>query len=209
MSVILLSGGLDSFVLLRREVEIGGSPSLCITLDYGQKHSREIHYARNIAEWCRVDWRCHKLPPAAFLGSSLTGGGDVPKGIDYRDPRQSSTVVHGRNMVFLSVAVAEAVRIGTGKVLFAAHGGDSAIYADCRKEFVSSMSEASESAYGVKIQAPFLGMTKQEIVLLGKSLNAPYGLPFDLSWSCYQGESFPCGQCGACIERSEAIGETK
>jgi 7-cyano-7-deazaguanine synthase len=139
-----------------------------------------------------------------FNGSALTDGGAVPKGLDYRDPGQAATVVPGRNLVFLSIAVAEAKRIGTDRVLFAAHAGDEAVYPDCRQGFVTALSCAASRGYGVRVEAPFLHMTKRQIVALGRSLNAPYGLPFELAWSCYEGGRQPCGRCGACVERAEA-----
>lgn len=205
VSVLLLSGGLDSFVLLARECERGRRPALCLTFDYGQRHRREIDAAQAIMDWCRCPGRVHRLPPDIFTGSALTGGPDVPKGLDYRDPSQAATVVPGRNLVFLSIAVAEAARIGAGRVLFAAHAGDEAVYPDCRTAFVAAFGRAAKAGYGVLVEAPFQHIDKRGVVALGRSLNKPYGLPFELAWSCYEGGREPCGRCGACVERAEAM----
>jgi 7-cyano-7-deazaguanine synthase len=200
MSVLLLSGGVDSLVLLARECH-AGRPPRCLIINYGQRHRREVEQANSIAEVYRVACATIRLPSAIFLGSALTGGDPVPLDRHYADPGQASTVVPNRNMVFLAIAAAYAVQLGEDLVLFAAHAGDYPVYPDCRPEFVDAADAALRLACGVRVSAPFVGMTKAEVVRLGRSLD----VPFSLSWSCYQGGDEPCGRCGACVERAEAL----
>jgi 7-cyano-7-deazaguanine synthase len=197
-SVLLLSGGLDSLVLLARECH-AGRPPVCVSFDYGQRHRKELYAAESIAAVYRVRRMLLSVPRAAIAGSALTGGGVVPHA-HYSDPSQAATVVPNRNLVMLSLAGGVAVRLGADRVLFAAHAGDAAIYPDCRKGFVEAASGAMRLACGVGIVAPFLGLAKREIVALGRELD----VPFSLAWSCYEGNGQPCGRCGACVERAEA-----
>jgi 7-cyano-7-deazaguanine synthase len=196
-SVLLLSGGVDSLVLLARECH-AGRPPVCVSFDYGQRHVRELEAARDIAHVYHVP--ISVLPLPRLGGSALTGDGEIPKGLHFADARQAATVVPNRNMVMLSVAASVATATGHDRVLFAAHAGDRAVYQDCRAEFVQALNAATLLACGVGVEAPFLSMSKREIVLLGRSLD----VPFAVAWSCYEGGKSPCGKCGACVERTEA-----
>lgn len=201
MSVVLVSGGLDSAVLLAHILNTGGAPIHAVTVDYGQRHRRELWFARQLAYYYGATPHDFTLPPELLSGSALTGGAEVPKGLDYRDPGQSATVVPGRNLVLLSLAVATAARVGSPAAYLASHQGDEAVYPDCRKAFVEAASATAQAGYGVRVEAPFLGMTKREIVIRGRSLR----VPFEMTWSCYEGGVRPCGRCGACVERTEAM----
>lgn len=199
MSVLLLSGGLDSAVLLAREVNVGRKP-LCVGFDYGQRHKRELVSARQIADHY-LCWLFEvKVPADLFGNDALTGHVPVPHA-HFEDRSQIATVVPNRNMILLSLAAAIAVKYREPNVLFGAHKGDAAIYPDCRPTFVKALDMATAMACGVSISAPFLAMTKRDVVALGRKLE----IPFDLTWSCYQGGDEPCGQCGACRERNEAL----
>ena len=197
-SVLLLSGGLDSLVLLAQECH-GGQKPHCLSFDYGQRHVRELEAAKRIVATYKVPHTVLTLPPETFGGSALTGAGDVPHA-HYANPSQQATVVPNRNMVFLSLAGSLAVHLGFRRVLFACHRGDWDIYPDCRPEFADKMRKAMELACNIQIETQFINMTKSEIVRIGRTL----GVPFELAWSCYEGGEKPCGQCGACIERTEA-----
>lgn len=200
-SVLLLSGGLDSLVLLANEVYAGRKP-VCVSFDYGQRHrGPELEAALAIADRYGVDHQILDLP---YLGGSALTDilRAVPKGLHYAAPGQRATVVPNRNAVMLSVAASLAAAFEMRRVLFAAHAGDRDVYADCRETFVRLFSEATEFACGVRVEAPFLTRTKREVVLLGRSL----GVDFDLSWSCYDPQDGkPCLACGACCERMEAL----
>jgi 7-cyano-7-deazaguanine synthase len=201
--LLLLSGGYDSAVLLARECREGRKPG-CLTFDYGQRHAaRELFAADCLAHEYRLwpHYAVVRLPKGLLSGSSLTGDGDVPKGLHFADPGQASTVVPNRNLMLLSIAASYAARYGYGRVLIAAHQGDAGIYPDCRPEFIEAADRAMTLACGVGVAAPFLGMTKRDIADLGRSL----GVRAELTWTCYEGGERPCGECGACIERAEAF----
>lgn len=197
-SSLLLSGGLDSAVLLAAEIDVGENVH-CYIFDYGQRHVKEIESAVLIARHYRCNYHVIKIPSTILRGSALTGHRAIPHA-HHEDPVQVATVVPNRNAVMLSIAAARASRQGIDHVMFAAHSGDAAIYPDCRPEFVAVLNTALRFGCGVGVQAPFLEMGKRSIVMFGRIL----GVPSELTWSCYEGGETPCGQCGACRERNEA-----
>ena len=196
--IVLLSGGLDSTCLLHKAVGECGRV-FAVGVDYGQRHNRELWSAERIADHYGVPFLVLRLP--TLTGSALTGDGIIPVGLHYADPGQSATVVPGRNLLLLGLAIAEAVRRGCGEVWYGAHAGDAAVYADCRPEFVRAASDASEVGYGVAVFTPFLWKNKSDIVAYAVG----HGVPVGMTWSCYTGGDEPCGRCGACVERVEAF----
>jgi 7-cyano-7-deazaguanine synthase len=107
-------------------------------------------------------------------------------------------------MIMLSVAAGYAEAHEIPEVFYAAHKNDSTIYPDCRPEFVQALRPAIRLAtawHPVELQAPFVNMSKAEIVRMGLALKVPY----ELTWSCYRGEEKPCRTCPTCIEREEAF----
>jgi 7-cyano-7-deazaguanine synthase len=204
-AVCLLSGGLDSSVLLYSLAL--GYECYPLTVYYGQRHMREVVAARNVCEalnkevllrWKSVNLRT--LQP--LLPSALTFFGEIPEG-HYNEPSMKQTVVPNRNMILLSVAAGYAEGIGAGFVAYAVHTEDHYIYPDCRPEFVESAARTIKLATDgkVKLIAPFAYLTKVEIVKLGNKL----GVPFERTWSCYKGGERPCLRCGTCVERAEAF----
>ena len=201
-SVIVLSGGMDSTTLLHERKE---QIALAVTFDYGSKHNeREIECARKNCELLGIE---HIVIPLEFMGkyfksSLLIGGEDIPEG-HYADDNMKSTVVPFRNGIMLSIAAGLAESRGLKKVMLANHGGDHAIYPDCRPGFVRAMSEAiSEGTYdGVVIDAPYTDITKSDIARIGKRI----GVDYSLTYSCYKGGERHCGKCGTCVERMEAL----
>ncbi|HIP63378.1 MAG TPA: 7-cyano-7-deazaguanine synthase QueC [Archaeoglobus profundus] len=206
--VLILSGGIDSstllFYLLKEGYKIHA-----LTFNYGQRHAKEIEYATKIAEYAKkfgeVEHKVIDLTSIHELISTgaLTGSSEVPKGF-YTDESQKITIVPNRNMILLAIAVGYAIKIKANEVFYAAHKSDYAIYPDCRKEFVKALDTAVYLANiwtPVEIKAPFIDMTKSEIVALGLKL----GVPYHLTWSCYEGKERPCLSCGTCLERTEAF----
>lgn len=203
--VVLLSGGLDSTVLMysllpRYEV-------WPLVINYGQRHRSEVVAAQAICLDISIAFlRRLKVLDLRTLGnllpSACTGVGDIPEG-HYKDESMEQTVVPNRNMILLAIAAGYAKGSGARLVAYAAHSGDHAIYPDCRPEFVSSIGKAIKLGTGgrVSLLVPFVNRSKAEIVMLGDSLGAP--LP--LTWSCYKGGKFHCGRCGTCVERKEAF----
>ena len=201
-SVIVLSGGMDSTTLLHDRKE---QIALAVTFDYGSKHNaREIECARKNCEMLGIE---HLVIPLDFMAkyfksSLLIGGEDIPEG-HYADENMKSTVVPFRNGIMLSIAAGLAESRGLGKVMLANHGGDHAIYPDCRPGFIDAMSDAiCQGTYdGIVIDAPYTGITKSDIARIGKKI----GVDYSLTYSCYKGEERHCGKCGTCVERFEAL----
>jgi len=126
----------------------------------------------------------------------------VPDG-HYEDENMKQTVVPNRNMIMLSVAIGHAVAEEFDAVAYAAHGGDHAIYPDCRPEFANAVAQCALLCdwRQIELLRPFINMTKADIAARGAEL----GVPFDLTWSCYKGREKHCGTCGTCVERREAF----
>jgi 7-cyano-7-deazaguanine synthase len=206
--VAVISGGLDSTTMaywLRAQ----GSAVIAISFDYGQRHRKELAFAEQMAAELDASWTLIDLH-AAGLTSILSGSAltdetvTVPDG-HYADDSMKITVVPNRNAIMLSVACALAVTREAGAVAFGAHTGDHFIYPDCRPEFVRAFERmvnvAVEGLASIEILAPFLAMTKADIVKLGDELH----VPFERTWSCYKGGALHCGTCGTCFERREAF----
>ncbi len=201
-SVIVLSGGMDSTTLLHERKD---QIALAVTFDYGSKHNaREIECARKNCEMLGIE---HIVIPLEFMGkyfksSLLIGGEEIPEG-HYADENMKSTVVPFRNGIMLSIAAGLAESRGLKKVMLANHGGDHAIYPDCRPGFVDAMSEAiKQGTYdGITIDAPYTNITKSDIARIGKRI----GVDYNLTYSCYKGGEKHCGKCGTCVERMEAL----
>lgn len=202
--VVLLSGGLDSCVLLADRLA-RGDEVLPLAINYGQRHCRELDAAARVASHYGVGLRTVDLSGLASLlpGSSLTDPRvPVPSG-HYAAPSMSLTVVPNRNMVIVSVAAAYAIARSAGAVAYACHAGDHPVYHDCRPAFVHSLGDvlARADALPVGLITPFLLGDKAGIVAHGDRLGAPMGL----TWSCYRGGDWHCGTCGTCVERKEAF----
>lgn len=207
-AVVVLSGGVDSttlaFLLARRGIRL-----VLVSVDYGQRHRVELQAARRVASLLRCPHHVVDLSGLAPLlaGSALTDAAvAVPDG-HYEAETMRATVVPHRNALLLDVAVAAAVAAGADTVAYGAHGGDHAIYPDCRSEFVEAyrrMVQVANEGHlpeGFQVVAPFLPLSKTDIVRLGSDA----GVPFAATWSCYRGGSVHCGTCGTCVERREAF----
>lgn len=200
--IVLLSGGMDSTTLLWH---LQSQQPKALIFDYGQRHKKEIVHAGRICEVAGVESSIADLTGVNHLINvgSQSGREPVPEG-HYAEESMKTTIVPNRNMMMISIAVAWAQATGSEEVYYAAHAGDHAIYPDCRPDFVQAMRNAVlQSSWPpyVYLRAPFIGMTKGEIVQLGLRL----GVPYELTWSCYKGETRACGKCGTCRERLEAF----
>lgn len=201
-AVLIYSGGMDSTTLLYKYRE---EISLAVTFTYGAR--QDFEQTECAKRNCRRLGIEHLIIPLDFMGkyfrsSILEGGEDVPHG-DYDEYNMKSTVVPFRNGIMLSVAVGLAESRGLDTVLIANHAGDHAIYPDCRPSFIEAIDRAAEKGTyeGVRIVSPFCNMTKREIALLGKET----GVPFEDTYSCYEGRHLHCGLCATCNERKEAL----
>ncbi|MEW4449657.1 7-cyano-7-deazaguanine synthase QueC [Qipengyuania sp. JC766] len=209
-AVVLLSGGLDSMVCagIAREQ---GYRLLALTVDYGQRHIRELQSARAIAG--KLEAARHSeisLDLRSFGGSALTDDIDVPKsGVGDDIP---VTYVPARNLVFLSLTTAFAEANGAADIFIGVNALDYSGYPDCRPEFISSFTETAR--LGTKsgtegtpftIHAPLQYMTKADIAREADRL----GLDPAWSWSCYDplADGRACGECDSCRLRKKGFAE--
>jgi 7-cyano-7-deazaguanine synthase len=195
---------MDSTVLLYQLVKAGDEVKT-ISVDYGQRHKKEILQAKAMADSLGIEHQVADLTSITNLlaGSALTSPEiDVPEG-HYAEDNMKATVVPNRNMILLSVATGWAVSQKFDRVAYAAHSGDHAIYPDCRTEFADVLGQAIEMAdwQKVSLHRPFVDISKAGIAKLGHEL----GVPFEMTWSCYKGQELHCGKCGTCVERREAF----
>ena len=179
--------------------------ALGVSFSYGSNHNaKEIPFAEYHCKLLGIPHIVIDLAfmPKYFRSSLLEGGDAIPEG-HYADENMKSTVVPFRNGIMLSIAAGIAESHNLKYVMMANHGGDHAIYPDCRPSFVEAMSKATqEGTYpGIQILAPYTDITKTDIALKGKAL----GIDYTKTWSCYKGGEHHCGKCGTCVERKEAL----
>ena len=207
-ALCLLSGGLDSVTGLYRALWERDDVT-AISFDYGQRHKKELEAAHYFTELHGVPWSTIDLQSLGLLlrGSSLSDPNvGVPEG-HYAKETMITTIVPNRNSIMLSCAVGVAVANKIQEVWAAMHAGDHAIYPDCRPEFIDKLNElipianAWEGEDSPRVVAPFIDYSKDMIVKLG----ADMGVPYEKTWSCYQGGDVHCGRCGTCVERQEAF----
>ena len=198
-SIIIVSGGMDSITML---YEYKDRIALGVSFNYGSNHNeREIPFAKMGIPHITIDLG---FMSEYFKSSLLEGAEAIPEG-NYDDENMKSTVVPFRNGIMLSIAVGLAESNHLKHVMMANHGGDHAIYPDCRPEFVNNMSAAAKAGtyVDVEIWAPYTNLTKADIARHGKAL----GIDYSETWSCYKGGEKHCGKCGTCRERREALRE--
>ena len=213
-ALVLCSGGVDSTTLLARAVSKYGAENVyALSISYGQKHVREIEAARTVAAYYGVQQRFLDLG-AIFADSdcSLLDHSDaaVPQS-SYAEQQAAgdggpvSTYVPFRNGLFLSSAASMALSLGCSVVYYGAHHDDWAgnAYPDCSLEFVEAMNRAIVEGTGgeLRLEAPFVTWSKADIVREGLAL----GVPYELTWSCYEGGEAPCGRCATCLDRAAAF----
>jgi 7-cyano-7-deazaguanine synthase len=209
-AVILLSGGLDSMVVAGLAQESGYAIH-ALTIDYGQRHRRELDSADAIAHQLGV--ARHVVLPldlTQFGGSALTDDIPVPKqGVGDEIP---VTYVPARNLVFLALTTAFAEASGARDIFIGVNALDYSGYPDCRPEFIASFAETARlgTKAGVEgapftIHAPLQHMSKADIACEASRL----GLDPALSWSCYDPtpEGLACGTCDSCRLRRKGFAE--
>lgn len=212
-ALVLFSGGLDSTVCLGMAVkEYGAGEVLALSIYYGQKHKKELEASEKIAAHYGVQRIVMNLD-RIFEGSDCSliesSHRQIPHG-SYNEQlagstSPASTYVPYRNGLFLSVAASIALIHGCDVIYYGIHADDAAgcAYPDTGEAFNTSMAEAIYRGSGDRLRliAPFVSETKAHVVGLGLEL----GVPFELTWSCYEGSDKPCGSCGTCIDRQRAF----
>ena len=202
-AVVLLSGGLDSATVLYL-AKAEGYKCQALIFDYGQRHKREINSAVKIAKASGTDYRILKIN-LPWKGSSLLDKKiKVPEKIASGIP---NTYVPARNIIFLSFALSLAEAINSSAIFIGAHAQDYSGYPDCRGEFFKAFIEMAKvgiaAKYKIQIRVPLLNKTKAQIITSGRK----FGVPFNLTWSCYRAGKSPCGKCDSCYYRAKGFKE--
>lgn len=196
-TVVLLSGGLDSAVTLAMQTDAVD----CLTINYGQRHQREIWAAATIADYYNAHHTIVNIDARLFAGSALTDRTmQLPN-----TPADTidATYVPARNTVLLALAAARAETIGARRITIGANADDAAGYPDCRRAYIEAFRDVlNEGTRGhVWVDTPLITMTKPDIINAARQ----FDVPIDLTWSCYAGGDTPCGHCGACLLREQAL----
>ena len=202
-AVVIYSGGMDSFTVLHKAIREDYEVH-ALSFDYGQRHKKELDFAKAVCEQLQIS---HKIVDITAInqllqGSSLTSDIAIPEG-EYSVENMKSTVVPNRNMILLSLATGYAISLQAGAVFYGAHHDDSAVYPDCRPEFVHAVNEVTKIAdwNPVEIVAPYLNASKGDILKDGLAMV----LDYSQTWTCYNGREQACGLCGACHSRLKAF----
>lgn len=203
-TVVILSGGLDSTTLLYH-LRDAGHELKALSIHYGQRHSRELDAAKAIVSTAGVEHRVVDVSGLAglFGENALTDSSiDVPHG-EYQPSTIAVTTVPNRNMIMLSIAAGWALALKYNGVGFGAHSGEYTPYPDCQPEFAAAMNCAMHVCDDnlIEVLAPFVRWDKAGIVQRGHDL----GVPFELTWSCYEGGAIHCGRCSTCLDRRKAF----
>ncbi len=212
-AVVLLSGGMDSATALAIALK-EGFEVMALSVDYGQRHRKEIDAARKVAKHFGIrDHRIVSLDLTAIGGSALTDRKiPVPAQRRLEEIGQGipPTYVPARNTILLSYALGLAESTGAKAIYIAANQVDYSGYPDCRPEFYKAFAEVARlgTKRGVEgdvidIRTPLIAMSKADIVRKGEEL----GVPWALTWSCYQGEDKACGVCDSCQLRLKGFRE--
>ena len=213
--IVLLSGGVDSATCLATTVRKYDSERvLALSVFYGQRHKRELQSAVDIAEYYGVPR--HELDLSMIFAKSpcplLNAQADIPQGSYDEQQKENNGVVKTyvpfRNGLMLSAAASYGMALypdETITLVIGAHADDAAgnAYPDCSEIFIEKLSLALNIGSGGKVflSAPYVRWNKAQVVRDGLHM----GVPYHLTWSCYEGQDKPCGKCGTCIDREKAF----
>ncbi|MDO5410750.1 MAG: 7-cyano-7-deazaguanine synthase QueC [Lachnospiraceae bacterium] len=212
--LVLVSGGVDSTTCLGLLVKKYGNQNvIALSISYGQKHTKELASARAVCNHYQVELIQIDLAPM-FSGSDCSllshSEAEIPKESYAEQLKETngspvSTYVPFRNGLFLASAASIALSRGCDELYYGAHADDAAgnAYPDCSIAFADAMNTAiyEGSGYQLHVISPFIAVSKAEIVRRGLEI----GVPYELTWSCYEGKEVPCGTCGTCIDRRKAF----
>ena len=211
-AVVLLSGGLDSYTagaIAKSE----GFPLYALTVDYGQRHLREIESARLVARALDVARHLElAVDLRAIGGSALTTDEAVPRDRDLAAPGIPSTYVPARNTIMLSLALGWAEVVGSTDIVIGVNALDYSGYPDCRPEFIAAFervaalaTRAGVEGAAFRVHTPLIALDKAAIIRRGVALGLDYGL----TTSCYDPspEGRPCGRCDSCRLRAKGFHE--
>jgi len=217
-AVVLLSGGMDSAVVLA-EMRRAGFECHALSFDYGQRHRVELERAAEVARALgAASHRVARIDLRAFGASALTADIDVPKDRDVAHAHDVPvTYVPARNTIFLAHALAMAEATGARDIAIGVNAIDYSGYPDCRPEFVEAFERlanlatragteaAARGERWMRVHVPLLRMAKADIVRRGREL----GVDLSRTISCYDPTpaGAPCGRCDACQLRERGFRE--
>ena len=207
---VLLSGGMDSTTCLAHACSNHGSKNVtAVSVAYGQRHFKELEYAKAISEELGTKWRLLDLSGAIGVGG-LTDTNLIMPEMSYDELPEgiSPTYVPFRNGLMLAALSSIAQADDEARfIYYGAHAEDAErdAYPDCSIEFIQHMEAAIRiGTYGqIELRAPLMSMCKAEVVAFGETLDVPW----HMTWSCYKGEEKQCGNCPTCISRILAFGD--
>jgi len=206
--VVLLSGGLDSATAAALAIE-AGFRVIGLSLDYGQRHRRELAAAAAVAdELGLAEHHVVAVNLAAWGGSALTDAAiPVPSG-GVQAGLIPSTYVPGRNTVFIALGLSLAEARGAARLVLGVNAVDYSGYPDCRPDYLAAFqtlaalaSRAGREGHAPQLWAPLISWEKTTIVQEALRL----GVPIADTWSCYGGGERPCGVCDSCRIRDAAL----
>jgi 7-cyano-7-deazaguanine synthase len=206
-AVVLVSGGMDSAVVLAIAKEQGFEP-YALSVRYGQRHTSELDAADRVSN--ALGAAAHKtvvVDLRSIGGSALTDDIDVP---ETGGPGIPVTYVPARNTIMLSIALGWAEVLGAADLFCGVNAVDYSGYPDCRPEFIAAFdalanvaTKAGVEGAGLHVHAPLMKMSKADIVREGLRL----GVDFSQTVSCYQADAQgrACRHCDACRLRAEGF----
>ena len=214
-ALVLSSGGVDSTTALGLAVKKYGKENvIALSVSYGQKHTKEIESAKKVASFYGIEQlfmdlsKIFQYSNCSLLQQSTD---NIPEESYSEQIKKTNgnkpvnTYVPFRNGLFLSAAASIALSKDCSVIYYGAHADDAAgfAYPDCSPVFNKAMNEAiyEGSGHQLKIEAPFVNINKAEVIKIGLEI----GVPYELTWSCYEGHDKPCGKCGTCIDRANAF----
>ena len=210
-AIVLLSGGLDSATVLYWARSQSFEPH-ALLFDYGQRHRRELNAARALCRIAGVPSELIRFSLPHEGSSLLDKSAKLPQARSATSigAKIPSTYVPARNTIFLAFGLSYAEAIGAQAVMIGANALDYSGYPDCRPDYLAAMSKvfrlgtkAGREGHPIKIDAPLLRLSKSQIIQMGNRLSVPY----ELTWSCYQGGAKPCGRCDSCLLRAKGFAE--
>ncbi|QOW21638.1 7-cyano-7-deazaguanine synthase QueC [Novilysobacter avium] len=209
-AVVLVSGGMDSAVVMAMAREQGFAP-YALSVDYGQRHTSELEAAARVAaQQGAIAHKTVRIDLRSIGGSALTDDIDVPLDEVAGDDAIPVTYVPARNTIMLSVALGWAEVLGSSDLFCGVNAVDYSGYPDCRPEFISAFerlanlaTKAGVEGAGIRVHAPLQHLSKADIAREGARL----GVDFSGTVSCYlaDGEGRACGHCDACRLRADGF----
>ena len=215
-AMVLCSGGVDSTTCLALAIEKHGKENVCaLSIYYGQKHVKEIQAAKAVLEYYGIEGVSR--PDAGVRVQRLLAAFPLDRGHPRGILRRAAGAARRQAGYNLCAVPQRSVPVGSGQrcavkhrgvIYYGAHHDDAAgnAYPDCSEEFVNAMNHSIVLGSGgdVRIEAPFVRWNKAQIVAEGLRLQVPY----QLTWSCYEGGDKPCGKCGTCLAASAHLRRT-